>query len=95
MFDSGGLLSEAQARDIAHLGAKFGAAGAAALVSQTSKAIGAIAQRTEPPRASRLAALGRGCRTGSGASRTGLMTDGRWRCRLRRIRKHPAHELTS
>lgn len=42
LFDGGGELSEAaQIRVIAYLGAMFGAAGAAALVSQTSKAAGA------------------------------------------------------
>jgi len=42
LFDGGGQLSEAaQVRVIAYLGAMFGAAGAAALVSQTSKAAGA------------------------------------------------------
>ena len=42
LFDGGGQLSEAaQVRVIAYLGAMFGAAGAAALVSQTSKLAGA------------------------------------------------------
>jgi hypothetical protein len=42
LFDDGGQLSEAaQIRVIAYLGAMFGAAGAAALVSQTSKLAGA------------------------------------------------------
>lgn len=42
LFDGGGELSEAaQVRVIAYLGAMFGAAGAAALVSQTSKVAGA------------------------------------------------------
>jgi hypothetical protein len=42
LFDGGGQLSEAaQIRVIAYLGAMFGAAGAAALVSQTSKVAGA------------------------------------------------------
>lgn len=42
LFDGGGQLSEAaQMRVIAYLGAMFGAAGAAALVSQTSKAASA------------------------------------------------------
>jgi hypothetical protein len=42
LFDGGGELSEAaQIRVIAYLGAMFGAAGAAALVSQTSKVAGA------------------------------------------------------
>jgi hypothetical protein len=42
LFDGGGNLSEAaQIRVIAYLGAMFGAAGAAALVSQTSKHAGA------------------------------------------------------
>jgi hypothetical protein len=42
LFDGGGELSEAaQMRVIAYLGAMFGAAGAAALVSQTSKQAGA------------------------------------------------------
>ena len=42
LFDEGGQLSEAaQIRVIAYLGAMFGAAGAAALVSATSKAAGA------------------------------------------------------
>lgn len=42
LFDGGGQLSEAaQVRVIAYLGAMFGAAGAAALVSQTSKVAGA------------------------------------------------------
>lgn len=42
LFDGGGQLSEAaQMRVIAYLGAMFGAAGAAALVSQTSKQAGA------------------------------------------------------
>jgi hypothetical protein len=42
LFDGGGQLSEAaQVRVIAYLGAMFGAAGAAALVSQTSKKAGA------------------------------------------------------
>lgn len=42
LFEGGGELSEAaQVRVIAYLGAMFGAAGAAALVSQTSKAAGA------------------------------------------------------
>ena len=42
LFDGGGQLSEAaQIRVIAYLGAMFGAAGAAALVSQTSKAASA------------------------------------------------------
>jgi hypothetical protein len=42
LFDGGGELSEAaQMRVIAYLGTMFGAAGAAALVSQTSKAVGA------------------------------------------------------
>jgi len=42
LFDGGGQLSEAaQIRVIAYLGAMFGAAGAAALVSQTSKRAGA------------------------------------------------------
>ena len=42
LFDGGGELSEgAQIRVIAYLGAMFGAAGAAALVSQTSKAASA------------------------------------------------------
>ena len=42
LFDGGGQLSEAaQMRVIAYLGAMFGAAGAAALVSQTSKLAGA------------------------------------------------------
>lgn len=42
LFDGGGQLSEAaQIRVIAYLGAMFGAAGAAALVSQTSKLAGA------------------------------------------------------
>lgn len=42
LFDGGGQLSEAaQVRVIAYLGAMFGAAGAAALVSQTSKIAGA------------------------------------------------------
>lgn len=42
LFDGGGQLSEAaQVRIIAYLGAMFGAAGAAALVSQTSKLAGA------------------------------------------------------
>jgi hypothetical protein len=42
LFDGGGELSEsAQIRVIAYLGAMFGAAGAAALVSQTSKLAGA------------------------------------------------------
>ncbi|MBB6626643.1 hypothetical protein H5V45_04835 [Nocardioides sp. KIGAM211] len=41
LFDGGGQLSEAaQIRVIAYLGAMFGAAGAAALVSQTSKQVG-------------------------------------------------------
>lgn len=42
LFEGGGSLSEtAQIRVIGYLGAMFGAAGAAALVSQTSKAVGA------------------------------------------------------
>jgi hypothetical protein len=42
LFDGGGQLSEAaQVRVIAYLGAMFGAAGASALVSQTSKHAGA------------------------------------------------------
>ena len=42
LFDGGGQLSEAaQIRVIAYLGAMFGAAGAAALVSQTSRVAGA------------------------------------------------------
>lgn len=42
LFENGGQLSEtAQIRIIAYLGAMFGAAGAAALVSQTSKTAGA------------------------------------------------------
>ena len=42
LFDGGGQLSEAaQIRVIAYLGAMFGAAGAAALVAQTSKVAGA------------------------------------------------------
>jgi hypothetical protein len=42
LFDAGGDLSEAaQMRVVAYLGAMFGAAGAAALVSHTSKAAGA------------------------------------------------------
>lgn len=42
LFDGGGQLSEAaQIRVIAYLGAMFGAAGAASLVSQTSKVAGA------------------------------------------------------
>lgn len=42
LFDGGGQLSDsAQMRVIAYLGAMFGAAGAAALVSQTSKVAGA------------------------------------------------------
>lgn len=42
LFDGGGQLSEAaQVRVIAYLGAMFGAAGAAALVSQTSRLAGA------------------------------------------------------
>lgn len=42
LFDGGGQLSEAaQVRVIAYLGAMFGAAGAAALISQTSKQVGA------------------------------------------------------
>jgi hypothetical protein len=50
LFDDGGQLSEvAQMRVIAYLGAMFGAAGAAALVSQTSKRAGEPRQEGRGP----------------------------------------------